>query len=160
MVMKKDRRKVDIKSKLVAAIAMLMVSCIMVVSSTYAWFTLSTAPEVTGISTAIGANGNLEMSLLPGFNGENTYESVADALKAIGNATGNQTTVQKNTTWGNLVDLSDDSYGLNQISLYPSKLGLSEGKLADYYLGTPQYGADGRFMGVATSASAAAVAAA
>lgn len=153
--MKKDRRKVDIKSKLVAAIAMLMVSCIMVVSSTYAWFTLSTAPEVTGISTAIGANGNLEMALLPGFNGDVAYTDVTDALKGIGDAQGNMTVVEKNTTWGNLVDLKDGSYGLNQITLNPSKLALSENKLADYYLGTPQYGADGRFIGLATSASAA-----
>lgn len=156
MVMKKDRRKRDIKSKLLAAIAMLMVSCIMVVSSTYAWFTLSTAPEVTGISTAIGANGNLEMALLPGLDNTDTaYATVADALAAIGDATGNQTVVERNTTWGNLVDLSDDVYGLDQISLFPAKLGLSEDNLADYYLGTPKYGADGRFVELATNASAA-----
>ena len=59
------KRKQDIKTKLMAAIAMLLVSSIMMVSSTYAWFTLSTAPEVTGIQTAVGANGNLEMALLP-----------------------------------------------------------------------------------------------
>ena len=59
------KRKQDIKTKLMAAIAMLLVSSIMMVSSTYAWFTLSTAPEVTGIQTSVGANGNLEMALLP-----------------------------------------------------------------------------------------------
>ncbi len=161
MVMKKDRRKADIKSKLVAAIAMLMVSCIMVVSSTYAWFTLSTAPEVTGISTAIGANGNLEMALLPGVTQSTTYTTVSDALNAIGNATGNLTVVERNTTWGNLVDLSDSGYGLNQISLYPAKLAVTEGAegsadtISDYFLGTPQYGSDGRFTGLSTSGSAA-----
>ena len=155
MVMKKDRRKRDIKSKLVAAIAMLMVSCIMVVSSTYAWFTLSTAPEVTGISTAIGANGNLEMALLPGVSGGNTYTTVTEALNAIGNADGNMTVVQKNTTWGNLVDLNDTSYGLDKISLFPAKLAVADGVISSYYLGTPQYGSDGRFIGLGTSASAA-----
>ena len=149
MVMKKDRRKRDVKSKLIAAIAMLMVSSIMVVSSSYAWFTLSTAPEVTGISTAIGANGNLEMALLPDST------SVSAALEAILNATGDQSIVEKNTTWGNLVDLSDSSYGLDQIALFPSKLGLSGGNLADYYLGTPKYGNDGRYDGLNTSASTA-----
>lgn len=143
MSMKKSRRKGDIKSKLVAAVCMLMVSCIMVVSSTYAWFTLSTAPEVTGITTAIGANGNLEMALLP--NGT----SVAEALASIGNADGSQTGTAVNTTWGNLVDLSDAGYGLGNISLYPSKLytqTLNSGAtvLKDNYLQVPQYGVDGR----------------
>ena len=57
----KSKRQRDIKSKLMAAICMLLVSSIMMVSSTYAWFTLSTAPEVTGITTAVGAIGNLEL---------------------------------------------------------------------------------------------------
>ena len=157
MVMKKDGRKRDIKSKLVAAVCMLLVSCIMMVSSTYAWFTLSTAPEVTGITTAVGANGNLEMALLPGMkDATNAYGTVAEALAAIGNATGNMSTVAANTTWGNLVDLSDDSYGLDKITLYPSKMeATADGKLPTNYLGTPKYGADGRFTGLAYTASAA-----
>ena len=39
----------SIKKKLMAATAMLLVAAIMTVSSTYAWFTLSTAPEVSFI---------------------------------------------------------------------------------------------------------------
>ena len=62
---KHEKRGIDIKTKLMAAICMLLVSSIMMVSTTYAWFTLSTAPEVTGINTAVGANGNLEMALQP-----------------------------------------------------------------------------------------------
>ena len=71
--MRQEKRRRDIKSKLIAAICMLLVSSIMMVSTTYAWFTLSTAPEVTGINTSVGANGNLEMALLPmsGRNGSN-----------------------------------------------------------------------------------------
>ena len=146
MVMKKDRRKRDIKSKLIAAIAMLMVSSIMVVSSSYAWFTLSTAPEVTGISTAIGANGNLEMALMP----------VSGNLADIGNADGSMGTVAKNTTWGNLVDLSDKTaYGLDKISLFPAALAISGNMISDYYLGTPKYGADGRFTELGNTASTA-----
>lgn len=135
--MKKSRRKGDIKSKLVAAVCMLMVSCIMVVSSTYAWFTLSTAPEVTGITTAIGANGNLEMALLP--NG-------TDIENALASIDGGNSDV--NRTWGNLVNLSAAGYGLSNISLYPSKLAtqtLSGATvLTDNYLQVPQYGLDGR----------------
>lgn len=134
--MKKSRRKGDIKSKLVAAVCMLMVSCIMVVSSTYAWFTLSTAPEVTGITTAIGANGNLEMALLP------SRTTIREALASIDG--GNN---DVNRTWGNLVDLSDEGYGLGNISLYPSKLYTQEDNAAvlrENYLQVPQYGVDGR----------------
>ena len=43
----------SIRKKLLAAVAMLLVACIMTVSSTYAWFTLSPAPEVKGIATKV-----------------------------------------------------------------------------------------------------------
>ncbi|MBQ6700144.1 MAG: hypothetical protein IJM98_05730 [Oscillospiraceae bacterium] len=138
------RRKQDIKSKLMAAIAMLLVSSIMMVSSTYAWFTLSTAPEVTGISTAVGANGNLEIALLPKTGDTNAIGSaVGDSMLAI---------EAKNTTWGNLVDLSDNSvYGLDAITLYPAALNGTYGGDNNYLstigsvmLQTPTYGSDGR----------------
>ena len=61
---KSQKSYVSIKSKLMAAVAMLLVASFMVVSSTYAWFTLSTAPEITGVKTSVGANGNLEIALL------------------------------------------------------------------------------------------------
>ena len=156
MVMKKDGRKRDIKSKLVAAVCMLLVSCIMMVSSTYAWFTLSTAPEVTGITTAIGANGNLEMALIPGMKDATTaYATIAEAMAAIGNATGSLSAVEANTTWGNLVNLEDDSYGMDKITLYPAKLEATNNVIPDYYLSTPKYGADGRFSGLNQTALSA-----
>ena len=95
------KRRRDIKNKLMAAICMLLVSSIMMVSTTYAWFTLSTAPEVTGINTAVGANGNLEMALLP-KDGE---------LSSITSAAGDGVIAmeQRNITWGNLVDVSDNA---------------------------------------------------
>ena len=55
----------SIRKKLMVAIAMVLVASIMMVSASYAWFTLSTAPEVTGITTSIGSNGNLEMACVP-----------------------------------------------------------------------------------------------
>lgn len=137
------KRRQDIKTKLMAAIAMLLVSSIMMVSSTYAWFTLSTAPEVTGITTAVGANGNLEMMLQP-LNGasEEVNSSTGDSLLA-------QDIYLANTTWGNLVDLSNNTYyGLDKITLNPSKLNTLEDtaglKIAAAPLSTPKYGADGR----------------
>ncbi len=139
----------SIKGKLVAATCMLLVSCIMVVSSTYAWFTLSTAPEVTGIQTAVGANGNLEMALLPEEGGlEAIKSSVGDGMAAL---------KERNTTWGNLVALKDDVtdiYGMSNMVLYPAALNvatwdneetkLNPATLAEALLSTPEYGADGR----------------
>jgi len=145
-----SKRQRDIKSKLMAAICMLLVSSIMMVSTTYAWFTLSTAPEVTGVHTSIGANGNLEMALLP-TNGAVNDVPESDA------GDGNLEIEQKNLTWGNLVDVSNNEiYGTNQFKLYPSQLNATstttgEGDTAvttttiqKAVLSTPVYGADGR----------------
>lgn len=139
MVQAQSKRQKNIKSKLMAAICMLLVSSIMMVSSTYAWFTLSTAPEVTGIQTAVGANGNLEMALVH-KTGPNTAitSSAGDSVAAI---------EARNTTWGNLVDLSDTTiYGLDKIKLFPSAINIDgAGKLTTTaMLKTPTYGADGR----------------
>ena len=150
---KMSKRQRDMKTKLMAAICMLLVSSIMMVSTTYAWFTLSTAPEVKGISTAVGANGNLEIALLP-KDGQTASISTAvgDSIKAV---------KEKNITWGNLVDLSDGSiYGLDGITLYPAALNGSfnaEKKLqsvvAESLLMTPNYGGDGRVAALVANTS-------
>ncbi len=144
--MKKFQMSMSIKSKLTAATCMLLVAFFMVVSSSYAWFTLSTAPEVTGITTNIGANGNLEMALLYG-EGTTTLTDLARAV-TTGTSTAGSVT-EANMTWGNLVDVSDPSYGLGNIALLPSRLTPTSGE--DGYtlpekgmIATPVYGADGR----------------
>ena len=130
----------SMRKKLLAAIAMLLVACIMTVSSTYAWFTLSTAPEVKGISTTIGANGNLEMAL-------GTYDTFFGS-DIPGSYVGSSMAVEDipaaNITWGNLVDLSDGSYGLDKITLYPSRLNSTGTINRTSPLQFPKYGADGR----------------
>lgn len=155
---KMSKRQRDLKSKLMAAICMLLVSSIMMVSTTYAWFTLSTAPEVTGITTAVGANGNLEMALLPTVanlsldNLDNTIQSsTGDSMDAAG-----RLLKEANVTWGNLVDLQDNNtYGLDRITLYPAALNvggdlntntaITAGSIiGSSPLGRPVYGADGR----------------
>ena len=116
----------SVRAKLVSAVAMLLVATTMVVSSTYAWFTLSTAPEVSGITTAIGANGALEIRL-------NASENSRDQLK--------------NHTYGNIVSLADNAvYGLDRIALLPSALALSQtdGFIDSRFLSIPQYGENGR----------------
>ena len=125
---------ISIRSRLIAAVAMLLVASFMVVSSSYAWFTLSTAPEITGIDTAVGANGNLEIAL---YTGATVDES------DIGDT-------NQNVKWGNLIDLGDDTYGLKTISLYPARLNVTgdatNGWSIEYEkpLMTPVYSADGR----------------
>lgn len=142
------------RKKLVAATAMLLVACIMTISSTYAWFTLSTAPEVKGITTNVGANGNLEIAL-------GTYDTVYGNSEPASNegssidATGNATV--SNLTWGNLIDLSDASYGLGDIVLYPSRLNatITDGKgyIAHRFspLAYAIYGSDGRVMNLSAN---------
>lgn len=152
-----------IRNKLMAAISMLLVSCIMLVSSTYAWFVLSTAPEVTGITTNVGANGNLEMMLL----NSKTYASSEANLgveSKVGDSSAAQDVEKANETWGNLVDLDSTTYGLDNIVLMPAKLNLSptvsgEGDsqvitngttVASSMLLAPSYGSDGRVINVNT----------
>lgn len=134
------KRQKDLKTKLMAAISMLLVSSLMMVTSTYAWFTLSTAPEVTGITTAVGANGNLEMALLP------TTGDVNDITSEVGDSlySGTKEIQAANVTWGNLVKL-DEGYGLDKITLYPSALNVANNIIdSEFILKTPTYGADGR----------------
>lgn len=144
-----DKREKDIKKKLSAAILMLLVSCIMVVTSTYAWFTLSTAPEVTGIQTTIGGNGNLEIALAGTYTNEagttvNTWTNNA-GVQTITNG-GSATQQEKNITWGNLINVAE-GYGVDKLNLLPSKLSYVEGsttKLNNNLIEAPKYGSDGR----------------
>lgn len=145
-----------VKKKLMGAVCMLLVASIMVVSSTYAWFTLSTAPEITGISTSVGANGNLEMALLTSGNGTdentNTYAHLDKITSAVGDSAAKDSNVTRaNLTWGNLVDLSNESYGLSDITLMPARLSMAADSTAEEakanhtnLLQTASYGTDGR----------------
>ena len=126
------------RKKLTAAIAMLLIAALMVVTATYAWFTLSTSPEVTGITTTVGANGNLEIAL----GSTDNWGDPTLITSAVGDS--NLATVQKNLTWGNIVDLSAADYHLNDIILNPARLNIDGGKIGASPLKTPTYGNDGR----------------
>ena len=130
----------NIKGKLISSIAMLLVAVIMVVSSTYAWFTLSTAPEVTSISTAVGANGALEIAL-------NTGSPINSGALPAGVAN----TAAENTYWGNLINLGyNDVYGANKIVLSPAQLNITDDNKisAADPVATPEYNAGGRVVGL------------
>lgn len=163
----KERQQKSLKSvrqKLSAAVVMLLISAILMVTTTYAWFTLSTAPEVTGITTNVGANGNLEIVLLD----DATFKSTADDLgisSKIGDSMSVQDTTKANKTWGNLIDLSDASYGLDNIILNPARLNATVGGEAATVAGgsllkAPSYGTDGRVIDVTQNTAQGAYAAA
>ena len=140
--MKRTKARRDIKSKLIAAICMLMVSVIMLASTSYAWFTLSTAPEVKGIQTSVGANGNLEIALL---STDGSYENPMNISSVVGDSSAVVGVVKANATWGNLVDLSHESYGLSLITLKPAQLMMENNAISgEQILAVPLYGADGR----------------
>lgn len=154
---KKEKKKVvmpyGLRNKLMAAVAMLLVSSIMMVSSTFAWFTLSTAPEIKGISTSVGANGNLEMALLTSGTDEasSTFADLTKITSAAGDS--GKPLNEKNLTWGNLVDLgytatdaTGNYYGLDKIQLMPARLNTTNGTAltTGNPLKTAKYGTDGR----------------
>lgn len=154
---KKEKKKVvmpyGLRNKLMAAVAMLLVSSIMMVSSTFAWFTLSTAPEIKGISTSVGANGNLEMALLTSGTDEasSTFADLTKITSAAGDS--GKPLNEKNLTWGNLVDLgyvadgeAGNYYGLDKIQLMPARLNTTNGTAltTGNPLKTAKYGTDGR----------------
>lgn len=144
-----------IRNKMVAAVSMLLVASIMMVSSTYAWFTLSTAPEVKGITTNVGANGNLEMMLLNGKSFNSTAEDLG-VQSDIGDSYSKKDVEAANVTWGNLVDLSANVYGLTNAILNPAKLNIVKGTdgnsntVNSTMLLAPSYGNDGRVIDVNT----------
>lgn len=140
--------KAGLKSKLMGAVAMLLVSAIMVSSATYAWFVLSTHPEVKGMSTTVGSNGALEIALLNNDTGKEG--GLANITAGVGDSTLDVT--KSNETWGNIVDLSNASYGLGNIKLYPAALNAG-GTGSDVtftsrtaLLKYAKYGTDGRIV--------------
>ena len=146
-------QKKSIQKKLLAATSMLLVACIMLISASYAWFTLSTAPEIKGITTTIGANGNLEIALAD----DSTWADPDGTVKTtVGGSLvdGLDPNAVKdiNITWGNLIDVSN-GYGLSGISLLPSRLNVAGSgeswSVSALPLKRPVYGADGRVESLA-----------
>ncbi len=128
-----------LKKKLISATLSLVVATVLMASSSYAWFTISTNPEISKIKTSITANENIEIAL---DNGYENAEAI-DAASAVVSGTG---TAGNPYTWGNLLDMSTamTNIGAN-LSLKP--VGYStktEGSETKVVMKTPQYGLDGR----------------
>ncbi len=138
---RKSTKTSAIRNRLLAAICMLLISSIMLVSSTYAWFTLSTAPEAKGIDTSVAGNGSLEIALMPGTGLPGDIVTGRSGM----NGGGTKPVPAANITWGNLITLSDESYGLQKIELKPlSAARLEQGEEADLNFGAPVFAYDGR----------------
>lgn len=123
-----------LKSKLMAATAMLTVSAVMLVSTSFAWYTLSTNPEVKGISATAVANENLEIALDNGYS-NGSEVNTASALETKG-PQGSKT--EDNYTWGNLVDVTKI---LTDVELRPAAYDSQKNESGLY---TVKYGDDGR----------------
>lgn len=150
----KQKRPISVggmRKKLFSAAAMLLVASIMLVSTSYAWLVLSAAPEITGISTQVGANGALEIALL-NTESYNDLTKVVDADIDESLEGAAPAVTSSNLQWGNLIGLGDASYGLDQIVLNPGRLYIEpfgEGyQINQMLMKTPIYNEDGRIVGL------------
>ena len=138
----------DMKERVTAAAFLMVMSVIMMASASFAWITLSRAPEAAGMQTTVASNGNLEIALAQGstvVEGEKAAAVVpGESQEGDSSAAEGQSVVEANATWGNLVNVSDPTYGLGDIALRPALL--SNYSRTDYPLNGATYGGDGRVV--------------
>ena len=143
----------QVTGKLMAAISMLLVSAILMCLTSYAWFILSTAPEVSNLKTTAGANGALEIALQ---STNKAGSGRADITSAVGSSHAVKSAAESNTYWGNVVDLTE-GYGLEHVTLYPSRLNVTGTQIGDgmsyrvatnSILSAAKFGQDGRLVGL------------
>lgn len=132
-----------LKEKVIAVALLLAVSASMLITVSFAWLSISINPAVQGVNTTVAANGNLEIALATGSAATIT----APGESKVGDS--NLPILERNLTWGNLVNLADASYGLSQMTLRPAKL--NEFALATNPLHGPVYDEDGRVAKLDTS---------
>lgn len=144
--LERRRSSLFMEKKKIAVAALSLLLCLAVlISSSYAWLSISRSPEVTGIETNIGSNGSLEIALLS----DATFADPTLIKNKIGDSAVIREETVSNLSWGNVIDLTDESYGLNEISLLPASLnvfngGEGNGSVSSNMLGFVNYGKDGR----------------
>lgn len=127
------------KEKVFATAFTLLIAAAVTVTATYAWITLSMAPEVADITTTMASNGTLEIALSDN-DGEQPDEFDFDEGIDQGFDVNSA-----NLRWGNLINLSDSSYyGIDNLKLRPAQLN-STALLEDPLFGAT-YSADGRIQ--------------
>lgn len=132
-----------LKEKLAAAAMLFAMTAAMLVTSTFAWLTLSYNPQVSDVYTSIASNGNLEIALANG--------TVSQAVEPDSSKVGDSLleTVARNLTWGNLINLNDSSYGLKNLVLRPALL--NDTNLIERPLYGPVYDSTGRVVDMNTN---------
>ncbi len=124
-----------IRNKLMVTSIMLVVSILMMSTVSYAWFTISTAPEISGLKTDVVVNDNLEIALA-GTTADVPGAPAADQSGKV------------QTSWGNVIDLTSTdvatTYNNLEQTLRPAQL--NSGSTGFEF---PQYGADGRITSFA-----------
>lgn len=154
----------QVRERVIAALLIFAFSLALVTMSAFAWVTLSVSPEVSGVTMSIAANGNLEVALArdilierdaegnpildsdgnikPIRDSQNNIVPIQPKESAIGDSL--LSIVDRNLTWGNLINLSDASYGLDQIVLRPAQLNESSAMIKTKPFQSVTYGIDGR----------------
>ena len=133
------------------SVVSLMLATIMMTSASFAWFTISTAPEVSNVITKMAANNNLEIMLDNGYDAT-TAVAAARTLDPDTGASAN-TNALRNNYWGNLVDLDSffkqaESNGGTMKDLVLKPVIATEdatNKKIDF--ATPKFALDGRIDG-------------
>lgn len=132
-----------IREKVGATGLALLIAGIVAVSATFAWVTLSRAPEVSGLATSMSANGSLEIAL---SKEDGSQPDEFDVDESVGV---NDDVYVTNLTWGNLVNLSDERYGIENLALRPAQLNSSA--LLTNPLWGAEYAKDGRITQLNTN---------
>lgn len=133
-----------IQKKLNATMVLVLVCLVLVIASSYAWLTLSLQPKVYSIDTNVGANGSLEIALLT----EQTHADPLQIRTNVGDSAAEQDALESNKSWGNVIELNDERYGLEKITLLPARLNVTENEgefsVSPNLLKTADFGIDGR----------------
>ncbi|MBQ4047693.1 MAG: hypothetical protein IJC93_04925 [Clostridia bacterium] len=136
-------RLVRLREKVVAVALLLVISASMLTTVSFAWLALSTNPEVSDVSTSIASNGNLEIALASGTMDDPTIVGPSQ----VGDS--NLPTLERNITWGNIINLADPAYGLERLVLRPALLNKSN--LLSKPLHGPVYDMTGRVIDMDTN---------
>lgn len=136
----------ELRERVIAVAVLLAMSASMLGTASFAWITLSTAPEASGMATTVAANGNLEIALAQGdsMTGGMPIPAEEPDESMVGDSSVIQGILNSNNTWGNLINLSEPEYGVSNIALRPALLNNMNLNIAPLY--GAMYGGDGRVV--------------
>lgn len=107
------------REKVIAVAVLLALSVTMLTSVSFAWYTMSSAPEIGSIRTTVSANGSLEVALAGRYDLDGNLIEPANSTTGDSFAAEGQTALNANLTWGNLINLSN-YYGVENLVLRPA----------------------------------------